>query len=98
MKALIKVVTAGKFTEDQNQILRRVSMVLIEHGFSVSTTYKKKKTLTINRNEIQSFKTVILPRSVRNRTKQTGARLVVNPINANAGNRTRPNIKRSAKI
>lgn len=47
MKALIKAVTAGKFTEDQNKILRRVSMVLIEHGFSVNTTYKVKKTKTL---------------------------------------------------
>jgi len=45
MKALIKIVTADKeFTQDQKQILRRVSMVLIEHGFSVCTTMKVKKT------------------------------------------------------
>jgi hypothetical protein len=47
MKALIKAVTAAQFTEDQKQILRRVSMVLIEHGFSVSTTYKVKKVKTL---------------------------------------------------
>lgn len=45
MKALIKVVTAGKFTEDQKQILRRVSMVLTEHGFSVSTEMKVKQQI-----------------------------------------------------
>lgn len=45
MKAVIKVVTAGKFTEDQKQILRRVTMVLIEHGFSVKTEIKIKQTL-----------------------------------------------------
>lgn len=44
MKAIIKAVTAGKFTEDQKQILRRVSIVLIEHGFSVKTEINIKKT------------------------------------------------------
>lgn len=44
MKALIKVcVAARSFTEDQKQILRRVSMVLIEHGFSVDVLMKIKK-------------------------------------------------------
>jgi hypothetical protein len=44
MKANIKAVTASKaLTEDQKQILRRVSMVLIEHGFSVCTSYKVSK-------------------------------------------------------
>jgi hypothetical protein len=48
MKAVIRAVTASKeFTEDQKQILRRVSMVLIEHGFSVDTCYKVKKVKTI---------------------------------------------------
>lgn len=51
MKALIKAVTAAKFTEDQKQILRRVSIVLIEHGFSVATKVqiKKSKQLKITR-------------------------------------------------
>ncbi len=45
MKAFIKVCTASKqFNEDQKQILRRISMVLIEHGFSVDTRMKIKKT------------------------------------------------------
>jgi len=48
MKAIIKAVTAGKFTEDQKQILRRVSMVLIEHGFSVKTEVNVKKVKKIN--------------------------------------------------
>jgi hypothetical protein len=48
MKCTIKAVTASKeFTEDQKLILRRVSMVLIEHGFSVESTYKVKKVKTI---------------------------------------------------
>lgn len=47
MKAIIKAVTAGQFTEDQKQILRRVSMVLIERGFSVKTTINVKKVKTL---------------------------------------------------
>jgi hypothetical protein len=47
-KAQIKIVTASKeFTPDQLQILRRVSMVLIEHGFSVETIIKVKKVKTL---------------------------------------------------
>jgi hypothetical protein len=45
MKALIKVCTAAKeFTDDQKQILRRVTMVLIEHGLSAAVFMKIKKT------------------------------------------------------
>jgi len=45
MKALIKVCTASKsFTQDQQQILKRVAMVLTEHGLSVSITTKVKQT------------------------------------------------------
>jgi hypothetical protein len=47
MKAIIKVVTAAKFTEDQEQILRRISMVLAEHHFSVSIERKVKKVKVI---------------------------------------------------
>jgi len=47
MKANIKVVTAAKFTPDQEQILKRVSMVLVEHGFSVAIERKVKKVETI---------------------------------------------------
>lgn len=44
MNAIIKVCTAARaFTPDQQQILRRVSMVLTEHGFSVAITTKVKK-------------------------------------------------------
>ena len=46
MKAIIKVVSAGKFTEDQEKILKRVSMVLIEHGLSVAIVRKEKKVQT----------------------------------------------------
>ena len=43
MKAIIKVVTAEKeFSEDQKQILRRVTMVLIEHNLSACVILKKK--------------------------------------------------------
>jgi hypothetical protein len=44
MKAIIKVCTASKnFTEDQKQILKRISMVLIEHGLSVDVRIQQKK-------------------------------------------------------
>jgi hypothetical protein len=47
MKAIIKVVTANKeFTEDQKQILRRMTNVLIEHGLSACVVLKKKVTKT----------------------------------------------------
>jgi hypothetical protein len=43
MKAIIKVVTAKKeFTQDQEQILRRISNVLMEHGLSVAIFLKRK--------------------------------------------------------
>ena len=43
MKAIIKVAIADKeFTEDQKQILRRVTSVLIEHGMSACVILKKK--------------------------------------------------------
>ena len=48
MKAIIKVVTAEKeFTEDQKKILRRVTMVLMEHGLSACIEVKKKKVLKL---------------------------------------------------
>lgn len=48
MKAIIKVVTANKeFTEDQKKILRRVTMVLIEHNLSACIEIKKKKVLKL---------------------------------------------------
>jgi hypothetical protein len=40
---IIAVTASNEFTNDQKQILRRVSMVLIEHGFSVNTIIKEKK-------------------------------------------------------
>jgi hypothetical protein len=47
-KTIIKAVTApDDLTEDQKQILRRVSMVLIEHGFSVETKIKVTKVKTL---------------------------------------------------
>ena len=45
MKAVIKIVTAEKeFTQDQRQIMRRVTMVLTEHNLSVALAIKEKKT------------------------------------------------------
>lgn len=43
MKAIIKVCTAGQFTQDQRSILKRVAMVLVEHDFSVAVITKEKK-------------------------------------------------------
>lgn len=47
MKAIIKVVSAGKFTEDQEKILKRVAIVLSEHSLSVSIERKVKKVKVI---------------------------------------------------
>ena len=46
MKAIIKVVSAGKFTEDQEKILKRVCMVLMEHDLNVCIQRKVKKVQT----------------------------------------------------
>jgi hypothetical protein len=40
---IIAVTASNEFTNDQKQILRRVSMVLIEHGFSIDVRMKIKK-------------------------------------------------------
>jgi len=50
MKAIIKIVSAAKFTPDQEQIIKRVSMVLAEHCLSVSIERKVKKVQTIKLN------------------------------------------------
>jgi phage gpG-like protein len=48
MKAIIKVCTAAKeFTEDQKQIMRRVTNVLTEHNLSAAITIKVKKYKTL---------------------------------------------------
>ena len=45
MKAVIKIATADKkFSPDQIAIMRRVSMVLIEHNLSVVIEMKVKET------------------------------------------------------
>jgi len=44
MKAFIKVCTASKsFTPDQLQVMKRISMVLIEHDLSVDLRIQQKK-------------------------------------------------------
>jgi hypothetical protein len=48
MKALIKIVSAGKFTEDQERIIKRVALVLIEHNLSVKVQHKIKVTKQLN--------------------------------------------------
>lgn len=48
MKAKIRIVTAAKeFSSDQIQIMKRVTMVLIEHGLSVDLQVEQKKYKSI---------------------------------------------------
>lgn len=47
MKAIIKIVSASKFTEDQERIIKRISIVLAEHDLSVAIERKIKKVQTI---------------------------------------------------
>jgi hypothetical protein len=48
LKAVIKIVTAeSEFTEDQKRIMKRVSMVLIEHNLSVALIVKEKRYKTV---------------------------------------------------
>ena len=47
MKAVIKIATAGKFTEDQERIIKRICIVLSEHNLSVAVVRKVKKVQTI---------------------------------------------------
>lgn len=47
MKAIIKIAAAGKFTEDQEKIIKRVAIVLIEHNLSVKVQHKIKVNQTI---------------------------------------------------
>lgn len=46
MKAILKIVSAGKFTEDQERIIKRVSMVLTEHNLLVKIERKVKVSKT----------------------------------------------------
>ncbi|MGA2407733.1 MAG: hypothetical protein ABSF81_13435 [Bacteroidales bacterium] len=56
MKAIIKVVTAEKeFTQDQEQIMRRISNVLREHGLSVAITPKRKSKERLELREAKIF-------------------------------------------
>ena len=47
MKAVIKIASAGKFTPDQEQIIKRVALVLIEHNLSIKVQKKIKVTQSI---------------------------------------------------
>lgn len=47
MKAIIKIASAGKFTQDQEAIMKRVALVLIEHNLSVKVIHKIKVEQTI---------------------------------------------------
>lgn len=53
MKVNIKAVTAGKLSQDQEQILRRISLVLVQHGFSVQVQHKVKKTKVYNAGHLK---------------------------------------------
>jgi hypothetical protein len=46
MKACIKVSTIGKFTQSQQDIIRRIMNVLEDHNLSVKIEYKTKKVTT----------------------------------------------------
>ena len=49
MKAIIKIATAEKeFSQDQKDIMRRISIVLQEHNLSVSVVMKIKKKSNSN--------------------------------------------------
>jgi hypothetical protein len=42
MKAILKIVSAGKFTEDQERIIKRIACVLAQHDLSVKIERKTK--------------------------------------------------------
>jgi len=46
MKAIIKIASASKFTEDQERIIKRITNVLVEHDLSVSVKRKIKQVQT----------------------------------------------------
>lgn len=48
MKAIIKIASAGKFTQDQEAIIKRVAMVLSEHALSVKIERKIKVNQLLN--------------------------------------------------
>lgn len=47
MKTIIKIASAGKFTDDQERIIKRVAIVLAQHDLSVQVVRKVKKVQTI---------------------------------------------------
>ena len=56
MKAVIKILTADKeFSQDQKDILRRVSNVLMEHNLSVSVILKKKVSKKLKHLKIVKY-------------------------------------------
>ena len=54
MKALIKIASAGKFTQDQEAIIKRVALVLIQHNLSVKVQKKIKVTQPIKLIKLKS--------------------------------------------
>ena len=47
MKAIIRIASVGKFTPDQECIIKRVALVLIEHNLSIKVQKKIKVTQSI---------------------------------------------------
>lgn len=47
MKAVIKIVSAGKFTPDQDAIIKRVALVLVSHNLSIKVHKRIKVTKSI---------------------------------------------------
>lgn len=47
MKAVIKIVSAGKFTQDQEAIIKRVALVLVGHNLSIRVQKKIRVTKSI---------------------------------------------------
>lgn len=59
MKAIIKVCTASKeFTEDQIKIMKRVTMVLMDHDLSADLSVEVNKSIKIKRKEHFKLKAV----------------------------------------
>lgn len=48
MKAIIKIASAGKFTQDQEAIIKRVALVLSVHDLSVKIERKIKVNQLLN--------------------------------------------------
>lgn len=52
MKLCIKVASAGKFAPDQEAIIKRISIVLVEHDLSVKIDRKVKKSQIVTLKKV----------------------------------------------